>query len=85
MAKLPDGKIAIFKEDRKHTKIDIEMAELVMCKNCIHRDPEDHKCDKGWITSNLPMPNDFYCAYGETKGKVIKGLIRSKRRNNLTK
>ena len=44
MAKLPDGWVFIPKPV-KRTTIDIEKHELVMCRNCKHRDPEDFKCD----------------------------------------
>ena len=42
--------------------------ELVRCKNCRHRDPEDNKCDCGgipWDTQVLPVPDDWFCPKGE--------------------
>lgn len=40
--------------------------EIIHCKDCIHRDPEDHKCDHHWHAySPLPVDDDFWCAYGE--------------------
>ena len=42
--------------------------EIVRCKDCKHRDPEDKKCDCGgmpWDTQILPVPDDWYCPYGE--------------------
>ena len=45
-----------------------EYEEVVMCKDCKHRDPEDKKCDCGgmpWDTQILPVPDDWYCPYGE--------------------
>lgn len=68
MAKIPDGWLAITHVDRKGIKIDMEMKELVMCKNCKHRDPEDRKCDCGgmpWNTQAFPVPDDWFCPYGE--------------------
>ena len=65
MAKLPDGWVFIPKHV-KRTTINIEQHELVMCRNCVHRDPEDHKCDHHWHAySPLPVDDDFWCAYGE--------------------
>lgn len=65
MAKLPDGWVFIPKPV-KRTTIDIEKHELVMCRNCKHRDPEDFKCDNHWHShSPLPVDDDFWCAYGE--------------------
>lgn len=40
--------------------------EIVRCKDCIHRDPEDKKCDSGHgIVWQLPRDDDWYCADGE--------------------
>ena len=44
-----------------------DVVEVVRCKDCIHRDPEDKKCDgsfqaKGGI---FPMDDDDFCSYGE--------------------
>ena len=40
--------------------------EIVRCKNCKHRDPEDFKCDCGHdIHWELPRPDDWFCADGE--------------------
>lgn len=45
-----------------------EITELVRCKDCRHRDPEDHKCDHGHdILWELPRPDDWFCADGERK------------------
>ena len=42
--------------------------ELVRCKDCIHRDPEDFKCDCGHdIHWELPRPDDWFCADGERR------------------
>lgn len=44
------------------------MGELVRCKDCKHRDPEDRKCDCGHdIMWQLPRGDDWYCADGERK------------------
>lgn len=67
MAKLPDGWVFIPKPVKGIT-IDIEQRELVMCKNCKHRDPEDHKCDCGHdIQWQLPRADDWFCADGKRR------------------
>ena len=39
---------------------------LVRCKDCKHRDPEDHKCDCGHdIMWQLPRADEWFCADGE--------------------
>lgn len=42
--------------------------ELIRCKDCKHRDPEDKKCESGHgILWQLPRPDDWFCADGERK------------------
>ena len=44
------------------------VAELVRCRDCKHRDPEDKKCDCGHdIQWQLPRADDWYCADGERR------------------
>ena len=44
------------------------LKEVVRCKDCKHRDPEDHKCDCGHdIQWQLPRQDDWFCADGERK------------------
>ena len=41
---------------------------VVLCKDCRHRDPEDHKCDCGQLERAgcvFPVDDDYFCAYGE--------------------
>lgn len=39
------------------------LVEIGTCKDCIHRDPEDKKCDCGHdIQWQLPREDDWYCA-----------------------
>lgn len=52
-----------------------DAVEIVRCKDCIHRDPEDKKCD-GTFQAKCGMfqmdDNDF-CSYGERRkedGKI---------------
>ena len=49
----------------------IDAVPVVRCKDCKHRDPEDHGCDcaghemlKGGF---IPMPDDWFCADGERR------------------
>lgn len=46
-----------------------DVLKVVRCRECIHRDPEDKKCDgsfqaKGGI---FPMSDDDFCSYGERR------------------
>ena len=44
------------------------MKPLVRCKDCRHRDPEDHKCDSGEMERQgcpFKVADDYFCAYGE--------------------
>lgn len=41
---------------------------VVRCKDCRHRDPEDHKCDCGGLERAgcvFRVSDDYFCAYGE--------------------
>ena len=45
-----------------------DVREVVYCKDCRHRDPEDHKCDCGGSERQgcpFPVDDDYFCAYGE--------------------
>jgi hypothetical protein len=42
------------------------VGELVRCKDCKHRDPEDKKCDCGHgILWQLPRDDNWFCADGK--------------------
>ena len=42
--------------------------ELIRCKDCKHRDPEDKKCDCGHsIRWQLPRSDEWFCADAERK------------------
>ena len=50
-----------------------DVVRVVRCKDCIHRDPEDKKCDcsfraKGGI---FPMDDNDFCSYGERRKKYL--------------
>ena len=41
---------------------------IVRCKDCKHRDPQDHKCDCGHdIQWQLPRADNWFCADGERR------------------
>lgn len=49
----------------------VDAVPMVRCKDCRHRDPEDHKCDCGEMERQgcpFCVDDDYYCAYGERKG-----------------
>ena len=42
--------------------------DVIRCKDCKHRDPEDKKCDCGHdIIWQLPRHDEWYCADAERK------------------
>ena len=45
-----------------------DVRPVVYCKDCRHRDPEDHKCDCGGTERQgcpFKVADDYFCAYGE--------------------
>ena len=50
--------------------------EIVYCKDCRHRDPEDKKCDCGCIERQgciFPVGDDYFCKFGSRRySDVIK-------------
>jgi hypothetical protein len=52
--------------------------KIVHCKNCVHRDPEDKKCECGALERAgciFPVADDYYCAYGEVRKHTMKLVI----------
>lgn len=46
----------------------IDAVPVIRCKDCKHRDPEDHKCDCGHdIYWQLPREDKWFCADAERK------------------
>ena len=48
-----------------------DFMEVVRCKDCKYRDPEDRKCDHGGLEHMgvmFPVKDEWYCADGERKG-----------------
>ena len=41
--------------------------EVVRCKDCMHRDPENHSCDCGCWHMPYKTKDDDYCSYGERR------------------
>ena len=60
------------KSDLQETlKVVSEQSNVIRCKDCKHRDPEDGKCDSGHgIQWQLPRPDDWFCADGEPRTEV---------------
>ena len=51
-----------------HAKPAADVRPVVLCRDCRHRDPEDHKCDSGEMERQgcvFPVDDDYFCAYGE--------------------
>ena len=47
-----------------------DVRPVVLCRDCRHRDPEDHKCDCGQLERAgcvFPVDDDYFCAYGEKR------------------
>lgn len=45
-----------------------DVRPVVLCRDCRHRDPEDHKCDSGQLERAgcvFPVNDNYFCAYGE--------------------
>lgn len=45
-----------------------DVRPVVLCRDCRHRDPEDHKCDCGGTERQgcpFKVADDYFCAYGE--------------------
>lgn len=54
--------------DRHISAVPSAQPEIVRCKDCKHRDPEDKKCDCGHaILWQLPRQDDWYCADAERR------------------
>jgi hypothetical protein len=50
----------------------VDAVPVCRCKDCKHRDPEDHKCDCGHdILWQLPRDDDWFCADGERKERDV--------------
>ena len=48
----------------------VDAVEVVRCKDCRHRDPEDNKCDSGALERAgciFPVQDDYFCSFGERR------------------
>ena len=43
----------------------VDAVKVVRCKDCRHRDPDDKRCDHGWMYFSFPRPDYGYCEHGE--------------------
>lgn len=57
--------LIIERESMKEVAEDV--VRIVRCKDCIHRDPEDKKCDCSFQARGgmFPMDDNDFCSYGE--------------------
>lgn len=47
----------------------IDAVHVVRCRECKHRDPENHHCGHATgATIYFPRKDDDFCSYGEQKG-----------------
>lgn len=49
-----------------------QCVQVVRCKDCRHRDPEDYKCDSGEMERQgcpFKVADDYFCAYGERRSE----------------
>lgn len=59
-------KLKRYEPEMKTEKIPYKKPEIIYCKDCQYRDPEDKKCDHGHgIVWQLPRPDDWFCADGK--------------------
>lgn len=55
-----------------------DVEPVVRCKNCKHRDPEDHKCDSGRLERAgciFAVDDNYFCADGERKEATMPEYI----------
>lgn len=67
--------IVLYTDDGIGNCIGEIVGEVVRCKDCKHRDPEDHKCDSGLLERvgcMFPVADDYFCSWGERRedGKI---------------
>lgn len=51
-----------------------DVRPVVLCRDCKHRDPEDHKCDSGEVERQgcpFEVADDYFCAYGEKREESL--------------
>ena len=62
--------LIIERESMKEVAEDV--VQVVRCKDCIHRDPEDKKCDCSFQARGgiFPMDDNDFCSYGEGRKNI---------------
>lgn len=46
---------------------ELPVIDIVHCGDCVHRDPEDKKCDHGWMYFSFKRPDNGFCEHGKRK------------------
>lgn len=66
-----DGEVWVFKGSGwKSLGIKATNLDLVRCRECKYRDPEDKRCDCGMGERQgciFPVADDYFCKYGERR------------------
>ena len=64
--------LIIERESMKEVAEDV--VQVVRCADCIHRDPEDKKCDCSFQARGgiFPMNDNDFCSYGERRKEDAK-------------
>lgn len=48
----------------------VDAVPVVRCRECVHRDPEDKKCDSGELERAgciFPVDDDYFCKWGKRR------------------
>jgi hypothetical protein len=63
-----DGHLSAYIEEMIDAIPAADVRSVVLCRDCRHRGPEDHKCDSGQLERAgcvFPVGDDYFCADGE--------------------
>ena len=64
----PTIAVDVMQYDAELRELPTAKPEIIRCKDCKHRDPEDKKCDCGHgILWQLPREDNWYCADAERR------------------
>lgn len=83
MGKLPEYILIRKKAEAKKDVVwelceGVDVVPIVRCKDCRHRDQEDHKCDSGQTERAgcvFPVSGGYFCAYGERKKNKERKIL----------
>lgn len=68
MKKIPTVKIdRPTRSQLKRMAVQLGYEPVVHCRDCIHRDPEDKRCDCGCWHTPFTTKDDDFCSRGERK------------------